>query len=204
MHNLEKTIVHYLAEEKDDNISDVYSYGLYEVSCKYMANKGERAGLWRGIAIGIPLGAMLIAAIVTATSARAETIDGDRVIILDGDTIALPCDPLRGLYPGCGERLRLVGVDAPETGSRARCEAESSAGSVARAALAAVIRGRSVEITRIGRDRYGRTLARLKAGDRDVDEAMLAAGHAIPYAPGRAAWAKRCRHWCPGNPRCEE
>lgn len=25
----------------------------------------------------------------------------------------------------------------------------------------------------------------------------------IPYAPGRAAWADRCRYWCPGAPRCE-
>ena len=137
-------------------------------------------------------------------TARAETIDGDRITIIDGDTVALPCDPARGVYPGCGERIRLVGIDAPETGTRARCEAEAVAGLEAKAAVAGLIRGRPVEITRTGVDRYGRTLARLTAGGIDVDAAMLAAGAAIPYAPGRAAWADRCRHWCPGAPRCEE
>lgn len=146
-----------------------------------------------GVAIGLNLGI-----------ARAETIDGDRITIIDGDTVALPCDPARGIYPGCGERLRLVGIDAPETGRRARCEAETVAGLDAKAALAGILRGRSVEITRTGVDKYRRTLARLTAGGHPVDEAMLAAGAAIPYHPGRPAWADRCRHWCPSAPRCEE
>ena len=142
--------------------------------------------------------------IAGATIARAETIDGDRITILDGDTVALPCDPVRGIYPGCGERIRLEGIDAPETGRRARCEAEAVAGLEAKAALAEILRGHPVEITRTGRDRYGRTLARLSVAGRSVDEAMLAAGLAVRYSPGRAAWADRCRHWCPNAPRCEE
>lgn len=135
--------------------------------------------------------------------ASAETLDGDRITIVDGDTVALPCDPARGLYPGCAERIRLEGIDAPETW-QPRCDAERAAGLAAKATLAGLIRGHAVEITRTGRDRYGRTLARLTADGRSVDAAMLAAGAAIPYAPGRAAWAARCRHWCPGAPRCEE
>ncbi len=120
------------------------------------------------------VGAAIGLGIVFVARAHAETIDGDRIRIIDGDTVALPCDPARGIYPGCAERVRLVGIDAPETG------------------------------TRTGVDRYGRTLARLTAGGIYVDAAMLAAGAAIPYAPGRAAWADRCRHWCPSAPRCEE
>lgn len=135
--------------------------------------------------------------------AQAETVDGDRITIIDGDTVALPCDPAKGIYPGCAERIRLVGIDAPETW-KPRCEAERIRGLEAKATLAELLRGRPVEVTRTGRDRYGRTLARLKAGDTDVDAAMLEASLAVPYAPGRAAWAARCRHWCPGAPRCEE
>lgn len=150
------------------------------------------------------VGAAIGLGIVFVARAHAETIDGDRIHIVDGDTVALPCDPARGIYPGCAERIRLVGIDAPETGTRARCEAEAVAGLEAKAALAGLIRGRPVEITRTGVDRYGRTLARLTAGGIDVDAAMLVAGAAIPYAPGRAAWADRCRHWCPSAPRCEE
>lgn len=151
--------------------------------------------------------ALVLVAIITGLvvgAARAETLDGDRIHIIDGDTVALPCDPTKGIYPGCAERVRLLGIDAPEVGSHARCPAELIAGLDAKAALAGLIRRHPVDITRTGRDRYGRTLARLAVGGRSVDAEMLAAGAAIPYAPGRAAWADRCRHWCPGAPRCEE
>lgn len=156
----------------------------------------QRAVIWAAIAfaVGLVLGSHL---------ARADTLSGDHITIIDGDTVALPCDPARGTYPGCSEHIRLEGIDAPES-YRARCEAERVAGLAAKTALADLIRGRTIEITRIGRDRYGRTLARLTADGADVEGSMLAAGHAVLYAPGRAAWADRCRHWCPGAKRCEE
>lgn len=147
-----------------------------------------------GLAVGLNLGIGL---------ARAETLDGSRITILDGDTIALPCDPLRGIYPGCAEHVRLAGSDAPET-HRARCDGERVAGLAARAALAGLVRGHDVAITRTGRDKYRRTLARLTVDGRDLDAALIAAGANLPYTRGRAAWAARCRHWCPGAPRCEE
>jgi endonuclease YncB( thermonuclease family) len=115
-----------------------------------------------GLAVGLNLG---------IGYAHAETIDGDRITIIDGDTIALPCDPLRGIYPRCSERIRLVGIDAPETGHRARCEAEQIAGITARTALFSLIRGHTIEITRTGRDRYGRTMAHLTSDGRSLVEA---------------------------------
>lgn len=172
-----------------------------------------RDGGFRRLTIGRPrivdllwiaMSALVLLGSCAIGRASAETVDGDRITIIDGDTIALPCDPARGIYPGCAERLRLVGIDAPETGARARCEAERIAGLEARAALAEILRGRSVAITRTGRDRWGRTLAHLEAGGTSVDEAMIAAGLALPYTRGPEAWATRCSHWCPGAPRCEE
>lgn len=159
--------------------------------------KVSRLLVFAAFAAGVALGLNL-------SVAHAETIDGDRITILDGDTVALPCDPARGIYPGCGERIRLEGIDAPETGRRARCEAEAVAGLEAKAALGEILRGREVAITRTGVDKYRRTLARLSVAGRSVDEAILATGLAIPYHPGRPAWAARCRHWCPDAPRCEE
>lgn len=146
---------------------------------------------------------LVLCFIAGVLTARAETLSGDRITIIDGDTVALPCDPARGLYPGCAEHIRLEGIDAPES-YRPRCEAERVAGLAARQALAGLLRGHRIEITRTGRDRYGRTLAHLTADGVDVEAQMLATGAAIPYAPGPAAWAKRCRHWCPSAPRCEE
>lgn len=47
-----------------------------------------------------------------------------------------------------------------------------------------------------GRDRYGRTLARVFAGGRDVGAVLIAEGHALPYRPGGAANLARLRAWC--------
>ncbi|MGO4336762.1 hypothetical protein AB4037_17805 [Labrys sp. KB_33_2] len=53
-------------------------------------------------------------AIFLASPARAATyepVDGSRIVVLDGDTVALPCKkPGRG----CAERVRLRDIDAPE------------------------------------------------------------------------------------------
>jgi endonuclease YncB( thermonuclease family) len=129
--------------------------------------------------------------------------------------IGTPVEKVGGSYGGpgvvrghavseTGEARYLVGIDAPEVGTHARCPAEATAGLEAKAALAGLIRRRPVEVIRTGVDRYHRTLARLSVDGHDVDAAMLAAGAALPYRPGRAAWADRCRHWCPGATRCEE
>lgn len=157
--------------------------------------------LWRWIAIAAMVAGVALG--VAAGRAHAETVDGDRIMVIDGDTVALPCDPAKGIYPGCAERIRLEGIDAPETW-QPRCEAERIRGYEAKAKLVELLRGHEVEVTRIDRDRYGRTLARLEADGIDVEGPMLASGHAVVWAPGRAAWADRCRHWCPGAPRCEE
>jgi len=47
-----------------------------------------------------------------ALPASAETVDGSRIIVLDGDTVALPCS---SPAPGCAEKIRFVDIDAPET-----------------------------------------------------------------------------------------
>jgi hypothetical protein len=53
--------------------------------------------------------AILVSAFLLATPTSAETIPGDRIIVLDGDTIALPCGrPTRG----CAEKVRLLDIDA--------------------------------------------------------------------------------------------
>ena len=132
---------------------------------------------------------------------RWVTGEGERAIIIDGDTVALPCPEL-GLCRQ--ERVRILNIDAPETGRRAVCEAEASAGLAAKAALRALLAGQPVEITRCeiktGRchDRYGRTLARLATSAGDIGQALIASGHALPWASGPAAKFERQSHWCGG------
>lgn len=92
--------------------------------------------------------------------------------VTDGDTLR------------CGEeRVRLLGIDAPETHGCApgrRCVAGD--GAAAAAALQALIAGRALTIERAGTDLYGRTLAVVFADGQNVSCAMVAAGRAIYVA----------------------
>lgn len=158
-----------------------------------MTPRGKRI---LGGTLAIILGLVIIVSLIQI--ARAETIDGDRITIIDGDTVALPC-------PGLGlckqERIRILNIDAPETRG-AVCEAENIAGLAAKEALRNLLKGQMVDIIRCepetGRceDRYRRTLARLATQSGDVGQALIASGHALPWAPGAAAKFQRQQHWC--------
>lgn len=144
----------------------------------------------------IATGSVLL--IAACTRARAETVDGNRIVIIDGDTAALPCP---GDEPCRQERIRILNIDAPETRG-ARCEAERALGYAAKAELARLLRGQRVRVDRCepdtGRceDRYRRTLARLSTKAGDVGAALIATGHALPWAAGPAAKTRRQQHWC--------
>jgi len=78
-----------------------------------------------------------IALFMFVKPARGDTIDPRMLYVIDGDTLAL-----------AGERIRLLGIDAPETRD-ARCERERVAGYETKARVVDLLRfGRSVEIPR--------------------------------------------------------
>lgn len=88
-------------------------------------------------------------------------------VAVDGDTLR------------CGaERVRLLGLDAPELHhcrkGRVCVEGDPVA---AKDALARLITA-GVTITRVGQDRYGRTLALVYARGRNVGCALIVAGNA--------------------------
>jgi endonuclease YncB( thermonuclease family) len=60
---------------------------------------------------------ILLPLIFLSLPATAESIAPDAIEVIDGDTIRAP-----------GVVFRLVGLGAPETGSRAHCEAERAKG----------------------------------------------------------------------------
>ena len=59
----------------------------------------------------------IVALLLTCATAVAEPIAPGAITVTDGDTIR-----------AYGRAIRLVGLDAPETGSRAKCEAERTFG----------------------------------------------------------------------------
>ena len=87
-----------------------------------------------------------------------------------------------------GERVRLVGIDAPEMaesprckdGRRVRSDCHEGRAVASRDFLRSLTRG-EVRCTVTGRDAYGRALARCMSDGVDLNTAMLRAGMARRY-----------------------
>jgi endonuclease YncB( thermonuclease family) len=126
----------------------------------------------------------LIAALVTLVSspAPAETIIGHASVI-DGDTPEIH-----------GQRIRLSGIDAPE--SSQLCRGDDSlqyrCGAKAANALDEHIAGRPVSCEEVGRDQYGRTVAVCSIDGEDVADWLVRSGLAFDwprYSNGKYAGA---------------
>ncbi len=104
-----------------------------------------------------------------------------RVRVIDGDTIEDMSEDIT---------YRLVNIDTPETGSRARCAAERALGDRATdAARALFAHAQQLELRPTGRlDRYGRTIAFVLIDGRDMGETLIAEGLARPWRGRREPW----------------
>lgn len=132
---------------------------------------------WAVLGFGLSFGLGMLAEKVWAAAAQTITV-------VDGDTI----------YVG-EERVRIVGLDAPET-YQARCDAERQLGYKATNFLRSLVAGGNVRLERQAKpDRYGRTLAKVYVGGRDVAGVMVAAGLAVAYDCPRGRCPRRI-DWC--------
>ncbi len=117
----------------------------------------------------VPMRALTIALILLATPTLADVAGPARVI--DGDTLEVQ-----------GERIRLHGIDAPET--RQLCHLDGKpwqCGKDAANALADKIARRPVTCEDLGRDRYKRIIARCTVAGEDLAQWMVAQGWAVAY-----------------------
>ncbi len=102
--------------------------------------------------------ALTIALCVLVTPALADVAGGASVI--DGDTIEVH-----------GQRIRLHGIDAPESGQLCRLDGKPwQCGKDAANALADKIGRRPVACEDLGRDRYKRIIARCTVAGEDLGE----------------------------------
>jgi endonuclease YncB( thermonuclease family) len=94
-------------------------------------------------------------------------------VVTDGDTFR--CG---------GERIRLVGIDAPELPGHCRRGRRCVAGDpwAAKRALARALGARPLLIRRFALDRYGRTIAAVSAGGLDLSCHQLRARAAVYVA----------------------
>ena len=97
----------------------------------------------------------------------------ERCTVVDGDTLR------------CGsERVRLLGIDAPEMPGHCQRGRQCAPGDPYRstASLRVALGRGAITITRVGQDRYGRTLALVRAGGTDLSCWQLRSRQAI-YKP---------------------
>jgi len=109
-----------------------------------------------------------------------DYVPAAEVRVVDGDTIRW-----------CRERIRILNIDAPETESRAKCNAERRLAALATMTLTEIIAGQRLEIQRDGKDRFGRTLAYIRVRGADVGEMLIMAHVAVRWGTGRPDWCSR-------------
>jgi len=96
-------------------------------------------------------------------SGVGRSIDGDSLTV--GDT-----------------EVRLYGIDAPEFTQTCQRDGRSwSCGSDAAYQLSKLINGKQVTCSSMGSDTFGRTLARCRVGEIDLNRTMVATGYALAY-----------------------
>ena len=151
----------------------------------HRAAQARRRLAWTALAVAVIVAALTLGWIAAA---RAD------IYVIDGDTIVVD-----------REHIRLVGLNAPETRGAA-CEAERRLGYLAKARLVDLLTAACGPLARAParcldmarerhKDRYGRSLARLRAGGEDVAGVMIREGLAEPYDchAGHCPWR---RNWC--------
>lgn len=124
------------------------------------------------------MAALLFASPLAVAQTRPATVTR----VSDGDTLWVRMDE-----GGARRKLRLIGIDAPEL-----CQPH---GAQARAALAALVLGRRVQIDSRSADNHGRALTHVTLNGQDIARSMVAHGHAwspgFRWHPGRYADAQR-------------
>lgn len=100
-------------------------------------------------------------------------------------TLALACVAVDGDTLRCGpDRVRLLGIDAPETPGHCRTGRTCAPGDpfASKRHLSQLVDGQPVSIQIVGKDRYGRMLAVASVQGRDLSCGQLRAGHAVYVA----------------------
>lgn len=132
------------------------------------------------------------------TAKSASVVNSLSVGVIDGDTISL----LDGK-----PNVRLVGFNAPETGSRARCEAERQKGEVAKRRLSELVSNGRSDFQQIACScaagtegtnvcNFGRCCGTLRVNGVDVGSTLINEGLAVRFVCGATSCPTLPRPWC--------
>ena len=110
--------------------------------------------------------------------------------VVDGDTVDVDIDLGFGIWQ-MNERVRIMGIDTPE--SRTRDKIEKKFGLAAKAKLKSILGKDTVLKTTINKKgldmkgKFGRVLGDFLVDGKQVTEIMCKTGHAVPYFGGAKA-----------------
>ena len=108
----------------------------------------------------------------------------DVLHIVDGDTVDVDIDLGFGVWIR-DERVRIMGIDTPE--SRTRDLAEKKLGLAAKARLGELCHG-NFKVKSLGKGKYGRILGIPYTEDgKDICQMLIDEGHAVEYHGGKKA-----------------
>ena len=112
--------------------------------------------------------------------------------VVDGDTVDADID--LGFNMIYKERIRLMGIDTPE--SRTRNKREKTLGKASKARLQELVKSNNpgvrgkkgtpiyLQTSKEGKGKFGRILGTLWVGTTNINEQLVAEGHARPYFGG--------------------
>lgn len=172
------------------------SRARFKIGSNLLSNLRRSPGFLVLCAVGVLVAWETFAPALGYPTSAASAIVG-RASVIDGDTIDIG-----------GERIRLHGIDAPE--SRQLCQDRDGrnyrCGQRAATALAERIGDRTVSCAREGTDRYGRVIAVCETEAGDLNGWLVREGWAVAYSryslkyvpveitarvAGRGIWAGR-------------
>jgi len=105
----------------------------------------------------------------------------DLIRIIDGDTIDCYID--LGFNVKIKKRIRLAGIDTPE--SRTRDLREKEYGLEAKRRLTELLEGASIELQSHEEGKFGRVIGTLYINDKSVNDMLVEEGYAIKYNGGK-------------------
>jgi endonuclease YncB( thermonuclease family) len=145
---------------------------------------------------GLLCATVALALVLPIDPGSAEPVAAGAVTVIDGDTIRLDDGQ---------PNIRLVGFDAPETGSRAQCPNEQALGHRATMRLRELVAGGGLDLQKVDcacrpgtvgtlKCNYGRSCAALTIRGKDAGALLISEGLAHTYVcsrdrcPARGSW----------------
>ena len=133
--------------------------------------------------------------ITTTAFAQTKSYDWKVLRVVDGDTLEIDVSSMK-LPPELGLKVRVLGVDTPEKGGRAKCPSEAALAIKAtehtkKLVETAKANNTTITFTKVKWDKFGgRINADVVVGDVNLAKSLIAAGLAREY------YGEEKKSWC--------